>query len=172
MKAFENAKKVVNFDEFWKTWTWWFNSVTRQVTFNRTKNYIVFENYSKCRIWICYLWHFLSIVFLINSSLSGNTVSPHFLAFSMNFCPLTLLNEIFSLIFQHSNKYLSILQFCTLLKIRTFASSSRSNKSQMVTLLCITTPIISVWVPNLFTRLPPDSLFPEGDCNQISISIF
>ena len=172
MKAFENAKKVVNFGEFWKTCTWWFNSVTRQVTFNRTKNYIVFENYSKCRIWI-----FLTLVFSVNfcrikSCLSGNTVWPHFLAFSMNFCPLTVLNEIFSVIFQHSNKYWSILQFCTLLKIRTFASSSRSNKSQMVTLLCITTPIISVWVPNLFTRLPPDSLFPEGDCNQISISIF
>ena len=49
----------------------------------------MFENYSKCRIWIFQFWHFSPIFVL-----SGNTVWPF----------LAMLNETFSVIFKHRVK--------------------------------------------------------------------
>ena len=51
-KLTKNAKKMVNFGEFLKTWSLRSNSVTRQVGFNMTKNG------GKCRNWKSQMRHF------------------------------------------------------------------------------------------------------------------
>ena len=70
---------------------------------NSAYNYdTLFENYSKCRIWIFGILAFSTNFCPIKIDLSGNTVWPqasgfqklakidHFLAFLINFCPLKL----------------------------------------------------------------------------------
>ena len=73
----------------------------KQTLSNRYLHITLFENYSKCRIWIFEFWYFSPIFVLLKLTwlvtlfdrklhLSKNSPNWAFLAFSINFCPLKM----------------------------------------------------------------------------------
>ena len=72
-KIWKNPQKITKIETFWVLLRWFF---FRLFMINTALCITLFENYSKCRIWIFEFWAFSTNFCPIKSHLSGNTVWP------------------------------------------------------------------------------------------------